>query len=136
MKNNVLPHKILDLMSSYLCNWLNFNPVVEVFNGHNEVLHMTYCQSGKGLKCLFPMCGRSIGYKSIVAPRLVHGTNQRASSISHNVGHILYNPSSSSTNNTQLGRLSMREFVLLCGYRKCLHGVQPLCERTYLHLHM
>jgi len=46
------------------------------------------------------MYGRAMGYKSIAAPRLVHYTNQRASGIAHNVGHIPHNPSSSSANNT------------------------------------
>ena len=119
---------MLDLMRNYLFNWLSFNALGEVFNGHNELLHMTYCQMGKCLKCISPMYGRTMSYKSIAASRLMHDTNQRASSIAHSVGHISQNPPSSSTNNTQLRRLSTRELVFLCGYHKCLHGARPLCS--------
>ena len=38
---NVFPHKMLHLVSSYLCDWLGFNPLREVFNGYYEILHLT-----------------------------------------------------------------------------------------------
>ena len=44
MAYNVFPHKILHLVSSYLCDWLGFNPLSEVFNGHYEILHLSYHQ--------------------------------------------------------------------------------------------
>jgi len=41
---NVLSHKMLHLVSSYLSNWLGLNPLCEVLNGYHEVLHVTNCQ--------------------------------------------------------------------------------------------
>ena len=40
-------HTMLYLVSSYLCNWLNFSPLGVVFNGHNEILHLTFRQQEK-----------------------------------------------------------------------------------------
>jgi len=54
------------------------------------------CLNAQSLKFLFPMYGRAMGYKSIAAPRPMHDTNQRASSIAQSVGHISQNPPSSS----------------------------------------
>jgi len=48
------------------------------------------------------MYEKAMSYKLITTPQLVHGTNQRASDIAHNVEHISHNPPSWSANNTLL----------------------------------
>jgi len=37
---NVLSHKMLHLVSSYLRDWLGFDPLREIFNGNYEILHL------------------------------------------------------------------------------------------------
>ena len=65
---------MLDFVSSYLCNRLNFDPLSKIFLATMRyfIWHMP---KGKGPKCVFPTCGKAMGCKSITAPQLVHGTN-------------------------------------------------------------
>lgn len=48
------------------------------------------------------MYAKNTGYKLTTTPRLVRGTNQRASNIAHSIAHISRSPPSWSANNTQL----------------------------------